>query len=375
MDDYQAELTYHAVCPVCFTRGVFSRDNPTVAALCAAARPALFFIEDALAAAYPALRGQIEDYFSFHNLTLAGKPQCRPGGEKCKDGLDAVLPLLDAIADAGLDRHSLVFAIGGGAFLDAVGFAAALAHRGIRLVRLPSTALSQADSGVGVKNGVNYHGQKNYLGTFAAPHAIISDFEFLEKLPTPLRLDGAAEAFKVAIIKDADFFAYMEAHIPEIAAGGLPPLEEAIKRSARLHSEHIRDNGDPFEMGCARPLDFGHWSAHWLEAASGYRVRHGEGVAMGIALDSIIARNLGILPSADCARIIRALQAGGFSLYHPLFADTDAMSAGMEQFRQHLGGELCLTMPTQIGRKTEIHELGKEEIARAAEELRETAKD
>lgn len=374
MEDYQAELECHAAFPVRFTRDVFACANPDLASVCAAARPALFFMESAIAAAFPGLAERAAAYFRAHDAPLAAPPVVMEGGEKCKDGPAAAFEVVAAIARHGLDRHSLVFACGGGAFLDCVGFGAALAHRGVRLVRLPTTALAQGDSAVGVKNGVDYLGEKNFIGTFAAPWGVVSDLAFLAALPVPLRRDGLAEALKVAIIKDAAFFAFLEGAAPRIAAGELPPLEEAVMRSARLHSEHIAENRDPFEMGSARPLDFGHWSAHWLEAASGYQTRHGEGVALGIALDSIIAKGLGLLSAEECARVLNALRSGGFALWHPLFEDPGRLLAGVEQFRRHLGGELCLTLPEGLGRRREVHEMPGERVTAALGELRAFAK-
>ena len=116
-----------------------------------------------------------------------------------------------------IDRHSYVIAVGGGAMLDAVGLAAATAHRGVRLVRVPTTVLAQNDSGVGVKNAVNLKGVKNYVGTFAPPWAVLSDFDFLEQLPRRERIAGIAEAVKVALIRDAGFFEWLEAHVDELA--------------------------------------------------------------------------------------------------------------------------------------------------------------
>ena len=117
-----------------------------------------------------------------------------------------------AIHEYGIDRHAYVLAVGGGALLDMVGYAAATAHRGVRLVRVPTTVLSQNDSGIGVKNSVNAFGKKNFLGTFAPPFAVFNDFTFLTTLSDRDWRAGISEAIKVALLKDATFFAFLEEH-------------------------------------------------------------------------------------------------------------------------------------------------------------------
>ena len=229
---------------------------------------------------------QILGYQAEHadRIALACPPVVVPGGEAVKNDMAHVVRLLRVINDAGLDRQSFVAVIGGGAVLDMASFAAAIAHRGIRVLRFPTTVLAQADSGVGVKNSVNLFGKKNFVGTFAPPFAVINDFDFLDTLERRDRVAGVVEAVKVALLKDAAFFEDLAAHASRIAADDTV-LQRAIRRSAELHVQHICGNGDPFELGSARPLDFGHWAAHKLESMTGHRLRHGEAVAIGIALD------------------------------------------------------------------------------------------
>jgi len=151
------------------------------------------------------------------------------------------------------------------AVIDAVGYAAATAHRGIRLIRMPTTVLGQNDAGVGVKNAINWLGRKNFVGTFVPPHAVVNDFEFIESLPNRDKTAGIAEAIKVSLISDKTFFYYLNANRKNLRELRQDVVEKMIVKCAELHLRHIRSSGDPFERGSARPLDFGHWTAHKLE--------------------------------------------------------------------------------------------------------------
>jgi 3-dehydroquinate synthase len=155
-------------------------------------------------------------------------------------------------------------------------------------------------------------------------------------------------------------------------------VQRLIHRCAELHLDHIATGGDPFEMGSARPLDFGHWAAHKLEQISEYRIRHGEAVAVGTALDCIYARDLGHLSAADCDRILRLLERLGFSLWagELLHADEDGklvVLEGLEEFREHLGGELTITLLRAIGEGFEVHEMNVPKVLAAIHELRDRA--
>jgi 3-dehydroquinate synthetase len=269
-----------------------------------------------------------------------------------------------------------VVAIGGGAHLDVVGFAAATAHRGIRLVRVPTTSLAQADSAVGVKNGINAFGKKNFLGTFVPPHTVIVDSLFLSSLPARELRCGFAEAVKVALIRDARLFEWIEANADSLAQGDLSLAERLIHRSAELHFDHITAAGDPFEAGSSRPLDFGHWAAHKLESLSNYSLRHGEAVAVGIALDSIYSARCGLLDVTSVGRVLALLQRLGFSLENDLLdcKDTEGqlrLLEGVEEFREHLGGKLSVTLLAGIGQGIQVSDMDDAEILTSIEQLRE----
>jgi len=339
-----------------FTRAVFSPANPLLAEILDKRKSKLIAVVDENAVrAFPTLPDEITRYFASGQVKLTTL-LVTPGGESVKNTRNLVDQLHREIERHGIDRHSYVLAIGGGALLDAAGFAAATAHRGVRLIRLPTTSLSQADGGVGVKNGINAFGKKNFIGTFALPYAVINDADFLEPLPAPEKRAGLIEAIKVALIRDAAFFAEIENAAEALARFEGGALERTIRRCAELHVEHIATSGDPFELGSARPLDFGHWSAHKLEQMSGFAISHGAAVAHGIALDVLYSARLGMLDADSAERILTLIEKLGFALFHPLMAKSgEALLAGLEEFREHLGGELTITLLRDIGRGEEVH--------------------
>jgi 3-dehydroquinate synthase len=367
--------------PVVFTRAAFDPANRALVDMLdrrgdTRVHRVVVMIDGDVAAAWPDLPAQIERYAAAHaaRFELAAPPRIVPGGERIKNDPAQVEDLIRRLVDLHMDRQSYVLAIGGGAVLDAVGYAAALVHRGLRLVRLPTTVLAQNDAGVGVKNAINWRGAKNMLGTFAPPFAVINDLDFLRTLPERSWIDGIAEAFKVAIIKDAAFFRELCGLAPALRARDEAAMERLVVRCAELHLEHIRGGGDPFEYGRARPLDFGHWSAHRLEILSDFALSHGQAVAIGVALDSLYAGLKGWLRPEDVADIRSGLAACGFALWHDVLARREAggqlaLLRGLEDFREHLGGELCVTMPDGLGRKFEVHELDPALVEEAVRRL------
>jgi 3-dehydroquinate synthase len=333
-------------------------------------------MDSGVAQAWPELAAELEHYVAAHAdaLELLAPVHEIPGGEAAKNDPALLRELLDAFHAHHLDRHAYVLAIGGGAVLDLVGYAAAITHRGIRHVRLPSTVLSQADSGVGVKNGVNAYGKKNFWGTFTPPCAVINDTRLLGTLSRRDRIAGMAEAVKVALVRDRAFFEWIEGHTAALAAGDPTALGELVERCAELHLAHIATAGDPFELGSARPLDFGHWSAHKLETMTSHRLRHGEAVAIGMALDMRYAALMGLCSHEDAARVCTVLKRLGFSLWDAALAARAAdgvleVLSGLADFREHLGGELTVPLLTTIGRTLDVHEIDTRIVARSIAEL------
>lgn len=356
--------------PVYFTRGLFGCDQPLFADCIAAREPGrrhrlMVVVDGGVAAARPALGEQIAAYVDHHRdrLQLAAPPLVIPGGEGCKNDASLLPLLLTRLHALRIDRHAFVVAIGGGAVLDLVGFAAAITHRGVRLVRVPTTVLAQNDAGIGVKNAINAFGCKNFLGTFQPPWAVLNDIDFIASLERRDRIAGIAEAVKVALIRDRAFFERLEADAPALARGDDEAMAAMIRRCAELHLQHIARSGDPFEAGNARPLDYGHWAAHKLEALTGHAVRHGEAVAFGVALDTLYAAAIGRISAADGERVCRLLERLGFRLWHPQAAATDPADGrrllldGLREFQEHLGGELTISLLTALGAAADVHDL------------------
>ena len=368
---------------VFFTENVFAADNLTLKNALADAqrRKVLVVIENSLCQAQPKIEKQIESYFAKHadQLQLVRPPLPVVGGERSKNSIPLVTEILSHIDRHHIDRHSYLVAIGGGALLDVAGFAAAIAHRGVRHVRIPTTTLAQADSGIGVKNAINAFGKKNFIGTFAPPHVVINDFNLLATLtPRDMRA-GYVEAVKVACIRDKDFFDEIEQSAGKLMAFEPDAMKRLIRRCAELHLNHIASGGDPFETGSARPLDFGHWAAHKLERLSRFTISHGEAVAIGIALDVLYSRLADLLDKKSCDRILDLLERLGFKLYTDELLDKDRdgelqIINGLEEFREHLGGRLTITLLKEIGQGVEVHKMDSKKIVTAIQKLRQRGK-
>ena len=312
---------------------------------------------------------QLKEYFRLHHaVQLVPEIVIVPGGEIVKNDTRYFDEILEAVNQHKIDRHSYIAAIGGGSVLDLVGYAAAVSHRGIRHIRIPTTVLSQNDSGIGVKNGINYFGKKNFLGTFAPPIAVFNDELFIDTLSERDYRSGISEAVKVALIKDPEFFEWIENNAGALVKRDREAMNYLICRCAELHMQHIAGL-DPFESGSSRPLDFGHWSAHKLEQLSNFEVLHGEAVAMGMALDTVYSNLCGYLSDSESQRIIDLLITLGFVLVHPMMDVSDDSSAillGLEEFREHLGGELTIMLLDKIGQGIEVHEIDPEMLKKAS---------
>ncbi len=369
------KVTYHY--RVHFTTDLFSTSNPLLSRFfidhsTGIVPKVLFVIDEGVLQHHADLVNQINTYFGeIPNVSLISDLMVIHGGEASKNDHTVVDRIIAAVDDHGIDRHSYIIGIGGGAVLDAVGYAATIAHRGIRHIRIPTTVLSQNDSGIGVKNSINYQGKKNFIGTFSPPFAVFNDFAFLHTLSDRAWLAGISEGIKVALIKDADFFEWIVQHAEALRNRDTEAMKYLIYRCAELHLQHIA-GADPFEFGSSRPLDFGHWSAHKLEQLSGFEVMHGEAVSIGIALDSVYSHLAGYLSQADSERIIDLLQALGLPVFHPLI-DGDQhrhpLLVGLEEFREHLGGRLTIMLLERIGKGVEVNRMEGSLILKAADIL------
>ncbi len=356
------QFTVNYTFPIIFTREVFDPQNVALLDIIAqgnrSLNQVLIVIDNEVIRTNPNVIADIDRYSETHKqiMQLVEPPLQICGGESCKNDYANVQKIHALVDHYKLCRHSFIIAIGGGALLDAVGFAAATAHRGIRLIRVPTTVLAQNDAGVGVKNGINAFGRKNFIGTFTPPFAVINDSVFIETLSERDRRAGIAEAVKVALIRDQDFFESLYQMRHSLADFNPLSMHQMIYRCAELHIQHIASSGDPFESGSSRPLDFGHWVAHKLEQFNGSGLRHGEAVAVGIAIDSSYAHRMGLLAESDLEKILTLLETLGFNLHHPALAQIDPLSA-LEEFREHLGGELTIPLLQEIGRCVEVNHI------------------
>jgi 3-dehydroquinate synthase len=375
MDRHNFEIPVTFKHRVIFTREAFAEGNNALAEVLAESggRRVLVFLETAVSDSWKKLPDQINGYFEkldfdFRGIRIFG------GGEACKADDALVREIWREIDISHIDRHSCVLAIGGGAFLDAVGFAASTAHRGVRLIRFPTTTLSQDDSGVGVKSAINAFGKKNWIGSFSVPFAVINDFRFLESQDAESSRAGLIEAIKVALVKDGEFFRWIEQNVMALEKVERGPFEECVKRSALLHARHIALGGDAFETGSSRPLDFGHWAAHKLEALTNYQLSHADAVVVGLALDTVYSRKKGLLSESDATRILAVLNALDLKTYHPALDWTDKKGArrilaGLDEFREHLGGELTVLLLAEIGKGVDVHEFDMELLNESIETL------
>lgn len=385
MNPIQQRFSISYAYDVLFTEHLFDVQNNTLAD--ALNQPdtspvgVFFVIDEGVWDHHPYLNEDIAGYFKHHAgaINLIGAPYIVPGGEAAKNNAQYTTDIQQAVYDNKIDRHSYIVAIGGGAVLDMAGYAAATAHRGVRHIRVPTTVLSQNDSGVGVKNGINAFGSKNFLGTFMPPDAVINDFAFLKTLEDRDWRAGISEAIKVALIKDPAFFAFIQenAHALSPAVRDARAMQHLIHRCAELHVAHISAYGDPFERGSSRPLDFGHWAAHKLESLTHFELRHGEAVAIGIALDCYYSYLVGTLSRPALDLILATFDELGFDLYVPaLEAHLDtpdhpqSLFRGLAEFREHLGGELTVMLLESIGKSKEVHEVDYDVYRKAISALR-----
>ena len=365
-----------------FTRGLFGRETMLFKDIIKEYREneqvkLLFVIDDGVAHTHPRLLENIELYCQKHHAHVKHtETLVVRGGEVTKNDDTGVTRVLKAINDNAICRHSFVVVIGGGAVIDMAGYAATIAHRGVKLIRIPTTVLSQNDAAVGVKNGINAFGKKNFIGTFAPPYAIINDSDFLKTLEQRDWIAGIAEALKVALIMDADFFQLIEEHALKLQERDMEAMQYTIYKCAEIHMQHIGQGGDPFESGSSRPLDFGHWAAHKLEQMTGYSLRHGEAVAKGIALDVSYAHLIGLIDVKTMNRILEVFESIGFDLNIAIRTNEELnqLLKGIQEFREHLGGRLTITLISGIGKKHDVHEIDLSSMKKAVEMLNQRCK-
>lgn len=370
--NFAVDFTY----PVFFTENLFAAGNTVLRDLLNSHENRVikvsFVIDSGVAEANLSLIPNIKKYFTGlgNHVALVEPILVLEGGEGSKNDLKEFQKVLSLINDQGIDRQSYVIAIGGGAILDMVGFATSIAHRGVKHIRIPTTVLSQNDSGIGVKNGINAFGKKNFLGAFNPPAAVINDLTFLNTLSDRDWISGISEAIKVALIKDKSFFEFLKADKENLINRDIEAMHALIFKCAKMHMEHIASK-DPFEKGSSRPLDFGHWAAHKLEQMTDFSLRHGEAVAIGIALDVSYSLVQGMITKSEWEEIISLIGGLGFKLFVPELENDQVLLEGLEEFREHLGGRLTIMLLEGIGKGVEVNEMDSKKILQARDMLKE----
>lgn len=323
----------------------------------------IVFIDKNVSILHKNLKDDIIKYFNYYgkNIILKCHPIIISGGEKIKNHFLIIRYIYKLVSKYKICRQSFIINVGGGASLDSIGYAAATAHRGVRLIRIPTTVLSQDDSGIGVKNGINFLNKKNFIGTFSTPYAVINDYKFLTSLDNKAWISGISEAIKVSIIKDKLFFDFIKNNTKNLVSRNMVIMKKVIFQCAKLHANHISKNGDPFEILSSRPLDFGHWSAHKIESLTKYKISHGESVAIGIAIDSTYSYLIKLLNKEEWKSIIKTLLNLNLPIYNKTLSikkeNKNIIFDGLQEFREHLGGKLTITLVKNIGSGIDIHHM------------------
>lgn len=363
--NFNVNFTYKII----FTENIFSLENKvlfnSLINNLSKKKKVIVFIDKNVFLCHKSIINDIISYFKKFNdnLDLVVNPIIIPAGERLKNRFLFLKTFYNYIEKYKICRQSYIISVGGGSLQDFIGYLASTSHRGVKLVRIPTTVLSQDDSGVGVKNGINYNNKKNFIGSFAVPYIVINDYKFLLSLDDNNFFSGFSEAIKVSLINDKDFFLYIEKNINKLLNKNKNIVGEIIYKCAKLHAEHISKNGDPFENLSSRPLDFGHWIAHKLESLSNYKVNHGNAVALGILIDSTYSYFIGLLSKVNWKRIVNLIIKLKFKIfYEELFIKRNniyLLFKGLDEFREHLGGKLTITLLKDIGRKIDIHHVNK----------------
>ncbi len=261
-----------------------------------------------------------------------------PAGEAHKT-LETIRGLYEAFLAHGLDRAGLVIALGGGVLGDMAGFAAATYMRGVRWVNAPTTLLAMVDASLGGKTGVDLPQGKNLVGAFHPPAVVMTDPLALSTLPAPERAAGLAEVIKHGLLDEPALFAELEAGR---AFGSLAQLERAIRVKVRVVE------ADPFERGRRALLNLGHTLGHGVEAASGFRLRHGEAVAVGLAGETRLAEQLGLARPGLAVRVSAVLERAGLPTRCPGL-DPAAVRAAMSSDKKKAGGRLKFALARDVG--------------------------
>ncbi|MCC6795323.1 MAG: 3-dehydroquinate synthase [Candidatus Hydrogenedentes bacterium] len=269
-----------------------------------------------------------------------------PGGEAHKR-MAQIDRFIGEFLKAGMDRTSVVIALGGGVVGDVVGYAAASFMRGVRFIQIPTTIVAQVDSSVGGKTAVNHELAKNIIGAFHQPSAVIIDLDFLKSLPDRELRAGLAEVIKHGVIADAALFAYMEENADAILAKDLDKIEFPVRRSCEIKGAIVSE--DEHEHGVRANLNYGHTFGHGIEAASNYsQFLHGEAIALGMHAAATLARDLGMVDQAFVDRQRGCIEAYGLPVAWPQMP-IDRVLEAMRHDKKVRAGTMKFIVPDLMG--------------------------
>ncbi|WP_052364967.1 3-dehydroquinate synthase [Halotalea alkalilenta] len=270
-----------------------------------------------------------------------------PDGEQYKT-IDCVERIWDGLLAARFNRRATIIALGGGVIGDMAGFAAACYQRGIAFIQMPTTLLSQVDSSVGGKTGVNHPRGKNMIGAFWQPRAVIIDTATLESLPPRELSAGLAEVIKYGLIRDLEFLSWLEDNVEALRALDAQALTEAILRSCAVKAEIVAE--DETEQGVRALLNLGHTFGHAIETDQGYgRWLHGEAVASGMMMAATLSARLNDLDAAALARVETLLRAAGLPVHAPEGMSSERFLELMRLDKKVLDAGLRLVLLDRLG--------------------------
>ncbi len=282
-------------------------------------------------------------------------------GEENKN-MQSILDICAACVKHNMDRKSLIVALGGGVVGDMAGFAASIYMRGIDFVQLPTTLLSQSDSSVGGKTGIDFEGGKNLLGAFHQPRLVYINVATLKTLPHEQFVSGMGEVIKHGIISDYSFFEYIRANSDKIKALDSKTLVELTHKNCSIKADIV--SKDEKETGIRANLNFGHTIGHAIESAFDFKMTHGECVGLGMLGAAYIACKRGLVTDEQVSQIKETLEIYGFStkVALPYF---DVIHAYMQKDKKKTADGLKFVLPTSIGSVEHFTDVCAEEIDNA----------
>lgn len=286
-----------------------------------------------------------------------------PAGEENK-GMETILGICGACVKNGLDRKSMVIALGGGVVGDMAGFAAAIYMRGIRFIQIPTTLLAQSDSSVGGKTGIDFMESKNILGAFHQPSLVYINVSTLKTLPPVQFVSGMGEVIKHGIIRDEIFFDFIRENTELIKSLDTDTLIKMAKRNCEIKAGVVEQ--DEKESGLRAILNFGHTIGHAIESAFDFKMTHGECVGLGMVAVSKIARDRGMIEDKTLIDIKNLMEEYRFNVKVKL-PETAEIMEFMQKDKKKSEGKLHFVLPVRIGEVIRTHDVSVDEIHTAIE--------